>query len=74
MPLTGTYALTVAPRWPMVSPFLDWFLSSIVVTVIAAFLRVAFWFVDETQALVRTKKRVEKAIEEDKGTENPIVH
>jgi hypothetical protein len=74
VPLTGVYAITVAPRWPVVSPILDWFLSSILVTVIAAFFRVAFWFVDETQALVRTKKRVEKAIEEEKVNENPIVH
>jgi hypothetical protein len=61
VPLTGAYALTIAPRWPVVAPLLDWFLSSILVTVIAAF--------------VRTKKRVEKAIEEEhEATQTPIVH
>jgi hypothetical protein len=76
VPLTGAYALHVAPRWPIVSPVLDWFLSSILVTVIAAFFRVAFWFVDESQALVRTKKRVERAIEEEhhEANANQVVH
>lgn len=74
VPLTGAYALRVAPRWPIASPILDWFLSSILVTVIAAFLRVGFWFVDETQALVRTKKRVERAIEQEHEESNQIVH
>jgi hypothetical protein len=34
---------------------LDWFLSSILVTVVAAFLRVAFYLVDERQRLVRKR-------------------
>lgn len=57
VPLTGTYALHVAPRWPIVSPLLDWFLSSIVVTVAAAFLRVGFYFVDEGQRLAKERKK-----------------
>jgi hypothetical protein len=58
VPLTGTYAIGVAvgPGW--VADVLRWFLSSILVTVIAAFLRVAFWFVDERQALVRREKQL----------------
>src|SRR5438067_6145534 len=36
VPLTGAYGIHVAPRWPVVSPILDWSLSSILVTVIAA--------------------------------------
>ena len=61
VPLTGAYGITVAPRWPIVSPILDWFLSSILVTVIAAVLRVAFYFIDEEQRLTKTKKRVVQA-------------
>jgi predicted membrane metal-binding protein len=58
VPLTGTYAIgvVVGPGW--VADVLRWFLSSILVTVIAAFLRVAFWFVDERQALVRREKQL----------------
>ena len=58
VPLTGAYGITVAPRWPYVSPVLDWFLSSILVTVIAAGLRVVFYWVDEEQRLTKTRKRV----------------
>ena len=61
VPLTGTYALDVAPRWGVLSAVLRWLLSSILVTVVAAFLRVAFYFVDETQGLVR---RQQKTVEE----------
>lgn len=58
VPLTGAYYVHVAPRWGVVSTVLDWFLSSILVTVIAAFLRVVFYFVDETQGLVRRRQKV----------------
>ncbi|MEA2699005.1 MAG: hypothetical protein QOI66_3276 [Myxococcales bacterium] len=58
VPLTGTYVIDVAvgPGWA--ADVLRWFLSSILVTVIAAFLRVAFWFVDERQALIRREKQL----------------
>jgi Sec-independent protein secretion pathway component TatC len=55
VPLTGTYLIHVVPRVPYVSAVLDWFLSSILVTVVAAFLRVAFYLVDERQRLVRKR-------------------
>lgn len=58
VPLTGTYAIHVAPRWDYVSPALDWFLSSILVTVVAAFLRVGFYFVDEGQRLTKQRKKI----------------
>jgi len=58
VPLTGTYYVHMAARIPWVSPIIDWFLSSILVTVVAAFLRVIFFFVDETQAFVRRRKTV----------------
>ena len=56
--LTGAYGIHVAPRWPVVSPILDWFLSSILVTVIAAILRVGFYFIDEEARLAKTRKRI----------------
>lgn len=58
VPLTGAYGIRVAPQWPYLTPVLDWFLSSILVTVIAAVLRVVFYLVDEEQRLTKTKKRV----------------
>ena len=58
VPLTGAYGIQVVPRWPVVSPLLDWFLSSILVTVIAAVLRVGFYFIDEEGRLAKTKKRI----------------
>ena len=72
VPLTGAYYVHMAARIPIVAPIVDWFLSSILVTVVAAFLRVIFFFVDETQGFVRRRKKVaekeaevvERAIEE----------
>jgi hypothetical protein len=58
VPLTGAYGIQVVPRWPVVSPLLDWFLSSILVTVIAAVMRVGFYFIDEEARLAKTRKRV----------------
>jgi len=58
VPLTGTFAVRVAPAWGLVSTGLDWFLSSILVTVLAALLRVLFYFVDESQGLVRREQRL----------------
>jgi hypothetical protein len=60
VPLTGTYAIDVLSRWGAVSAVLRWLLSSVLVTVVAAFLRVAFYFVDETQGLVRRQQRTEE--------------
>ena len=58
VPLTGAYGIHVTPQWAYVTPLLDWFLSSILVTVIAAVLRVTFYLVDEEQRLTRTRKKV----------------
>ncbi len=59
VPLTGTYAIDVTVGgW--VGSVLRWFLSSILITVIAAFFRVVFWFVDETQGLVRRRQKTEE--------------
>lgn len=64
VPLTGTYPVRMAAHVPVVTPIVDWFLSSILVTVVAAFLRVIFFFVDETQGFVRRRKRVTEKLEE----------
>ena len=59
VPLTGTYPIrVVVGGW--VGSVLSWFLSSILLTVIAAFYRVLFWFVDEFQGLVRRRQRTEE--------------
>lgn len=62
VPLTGVFALRVGWDLGILTPVLDWFLSSILVTVFAAFLRVGFYFVDESQGLI---KRRQKAVEEE---------
>lgn len=55
VPLTGTFPIrVVVGGW--VGSVLSWFFSSILVTVIAAFFRVIFWFVDESQGLVRRRQ------------------
>jgi Sec-independent protein secretion pathway component TatC len=68
VPLTGTYLIHVVPRVPYVSAVLDWFLSSILVTVVAAFLRVAFYLVDERQQLVR-----KRLVENEHDHQPPLV-
>ena len=62
VPLTGTYFVDVVPRWGAATSVLLWFLSSILVTVIAAFFRVIFYYVDETQGLI---KRRQRSVEEE---------
>ena len=79
VPLTGTYDVHMAPRVPVLAPLVDWFLSSILVTVVAAFLRVIFFFVDETQGLIRREQRVAEkeavAVERElEGGERPLPH
>ncbi|MDB4966469.1 MAG: hypothetical protein JWN44_2158 [Myxococcales bacterium] len=64
VPLTGSYYVHMAWRVPYLSAVVDWFLSSILVTVVAAFLRVIFFFVDETQGFVRRRKKVAEKLEE----------
>jgi hypothetical protein len=59
VPLTGVYFIDVAPDWGLASRIIRWFLSCILVTVVAAFLRVAFYFVDETQGLETSSALVE---------------
>jgi hypothetical protein len=62
VPLTGAYYVEVVVPGA-VGKLLSWFLSSILVAVIAAFLRVGFYFVDESKELVRQEKVVKKTEE-----------
>ena len=64
VPLTGVYGIRVRVQWGVLSTTLDWFLSSMLVVVIAAFMRVAFWFVDESQGLVRRRNKVIEQVAE----------
>lgn len=67
VPLTGTYVVQVPYDWGFASSLLTWFFSSILVTFVAAFLRIIFYFVDEKQGLVRTEKElVRHEAEEDR--------
>lgn len=59
VPITGAYYVQATPRLGALEPFATWFLSSILVVTVAAFLRVGFWFMDETQGLVRRRQRTE---------------
>jgi hypothetical protein len=57
VPLTGTYPIAVVPHWGPVSGILRWLLATVLVAVVGAFFRVFFYFVDETQGLVRRRQR-----------------
>jgi uncharacterized membrane protein len=65
VPITGAYAVNVVPGLGPLRGLMRWLLSSILVAVLAAFFRVVFYFVDETQGLV---KRQQRSVEEE--TEN----
>jgi hypothetical protein len=68
VPLTSLYYVTVPWDWWIADEVASWFLSSILVTVIAAFLRIVFFLIDEKQALVRKEKEIAKEIvEEDRA-------
>ena len=68
VPLTGTYAVEVPYDWGFWTWALRWFLSSILVSVIAAFLRIGFYFIDESQGLMRRRQAATKAYYEDTPT------
>ena len=63
VPLTGLYPVQVAFDLQPLTFLAEWFLSSILVTVVAGFMRVTFWLMDEEQGLVkRRQKRVEEEV------------
>jgi Protein of unknown function (DUF1360) len=57
VPLTGTYPIEVPYAWGMLASIVRWFLASILVTVIASFFRIGFYFIDEGQGLIRRRQR-----------------
>jgi hypothetical protein len=57
VPLTGTYPVEVPYHWGFLTGIVRWFLASILVTVIAAFFRIGFYFIDEGQGLIRRRQR-----------------
>jgi len=73
VPITGTFPVNVVPRWGPVAGVLRWLLSSILVAVLAAFFRVAFYFVDETQGLVKRRQRSVEEETENRKAEREIV-
>ncbi len=64
VPLTGTWVVSIPWSWGAVGWILEWFFSSIFVTVAAAFLRIGFYFFDEGQGLLR--REIAKVEEETK--------
>jgi hypothetical protein len=73
VPLTGVYAIDVVPSLGRAGGLLRWFLSSILVATVAAFLRVLFYFVDETQGLARRRQvAVEKQVDVEVAQEQPV--
>jgi hypothetical protein len=64
VPLTGTWIVDVPWPWGAFAWLLRWFFSSVVVTVVAAFLRIGFFLVDEGQGLLR--REIAKVEEETK--------
>lgn len=74
VPLTGTYAVNVVPRWGVLSDAIRLVLSSILVAVLAAFFRVIFYFVDESQGLVKRQQRsVEEEAENHKAVRERVL-
>ena len=64
VPLTRTWIVAVPWEWGALARMIEWFLSSIFVTVAAAFLRIGFYFFDEGQGLLR--REIAKVEEETK--------
>jgi len=73
VPLTKTYVIEANPDWGAAGLALRWFVSMVFITVSAAFLRIAFYFVDESQGLVRREivkteaetRMAQRAVDED---------
>jgi hypothetical protein len=63
VPLTGTYVVDVPYDWGAWTSIARWFLSSILVTVVAAFFRIGFYFIDESQGLIRRRHTATKSSE-----------
>ncbi len=53
VPLTGLRVIDIPYDWGLATRGMEWFLTAVFVAVMAAFLRIAFYFVDESQGLLR---------------------
>ncbi len=71
VPVTGLYPIRVAVASGALATVIEWFLASILVTVVAGFLRVLFWLMDEEHGLV---KRRQKRVEEETTTRALVRH
>jgi hypothetical protein len=76
VPMTRAYGVRAAPGLGPLAGLTTWFLSSILVTVLAAAMRVVFYFLDEGQALTRRHKQLVEAEADDvhAGSEEPEIH
>jgi hypothetical protein len=70
VPLTRTYAIDIPYDWGVLTTLLRWFLSSVLIAVIAAFFRIGFYFIDETQGLIRRRQRIAD-IDIEESTQEP---
>lgn len=61
VPLTGTQVIEVVPLPQPLGAILRWLFSSVLVAMLAAFFRVIFYFVDESQGLVRRRQKTADA-------------
>ena len=68
VPVTGSDYVDVAFSVPVLTWIARWVLSALLIAVIAAFLRVIFYIVDETQGLV---KREQKVVEKEAAAGPP---
>jgi hypothetical protein len=69
VPLTGSYFVDAASLYAPMAAFLRWFLSSICVATVAAYLRVLFYVANESQGLLRrAEKREDIELRERTGT------
>jgi hypothetical protein len=74
VPLTGAYYVDVIPGLGLVGGVLRWFLSSVLVAMLAAFFRVIFYFVDESQGLVRRRQRTEEEEAKTQAETRRVLH
>lgn len=82
VPLTGAYYVAPASDLGWFGDVVNWFLSSILVVVIAAFLRVAFYFIDESQGVLRRREvredmaleRLRRELEQEHRRDRPEEH
>lgn len=71
VPATETYPIVVRHSWGFAADLLTWFLSSILVQVVASFLRIGFYFLDESQGLLRRREKLLDMAREHRSSPEP---